>query len=181
MNQFIGQITLFACNFAPVGWAMCQGQVLPISQYAALFSLLGTYYGGNGTSNFALPNLQSRLPVGQGQGPGLSPYSIGEIDGVEQVSLTTSTIPPHNHAFVAYTGEATSKSPTGALPAQGLHSGGHGAGTTMNLYNTASPNVPLSTQQVTPVSGGGTPHTNLQPSLALNWCIALTGVFPARS
>lgn len=180
MDPFLGQITLLACNFAPVNWAMCQGQILPIAQYSALFSLLGTSYGGNGTTNFALPDLRGRVPNSQGQGPGLSNYQLGERNGTETVSLSASTIPQHNHAFPAYTGNAGTTSPAGALPARGPQTGSRGAEKFMNLYNTAAPNVALASQQVTQASGGGIPHANIQPSLALNWCIALSGMYPTR-
>ena len=102
MEPFVGQITLFPFNFAPIGWALCEGQLLPISQYTAVFSLLGTYYGGNGTSNFALPDLRGRVPVGQGNGPGLSSYVIGSQQGVEMVALSSSQSPPHSHAFPTF-------------------------------------------------------------------------------
>jgi microcystin-dependent protein len=106
-NPFLGQITLFPYNFAPYGWALCEGQLLSISQNTALFSLLGVQFGGNGTSNFALPDLRGRVPMGQGQGPGLSPYSVGSQQGVEQVTLTTATIPSHSHGFPAFATTAT--------------------------------------------------------------------------
>src|SRR5271166_3436062 len=102
MNPFLGQITLFPFNFAPVGWALCEGQLLPIRQYTALFSLLGVQFGGDGRTNFALPDLRGRAPIGQGQGPGLSDYDIGEAQGVEQVTLNTATIPSHSHGFPAF-------------------------------------------------------------------------------
>lgn len=183
MDKFIGQITLFGCNFAPQGWAVCQGQTLPIGQNAALFSLLGNKFGGNGTSNFQLPDLRGRLPNGMGQGTGMSAnYALGGAGGVELVSLNPAQIPPHTHAFPAYAGEATTTDPTNALPAAGPASGGRQTTTAMDLYNTAAPNVVLSGQQVGPTEGGSaTQHTNIQPVLALNWCIALTGTFPPRS
>ena len=180
MAPFIGQITLFPFNFAPVGWALCEGQLLPISQYTALFSLLGTYYGGNGRTNFALPDLRGRAPVGQGQGPGLSPCALGEIQGVENVTLTAAAIPPHTHAFAAFAASATTNAPNGALPAEG-HGSGRGGAFAINTYAASGAAATLAVGQITPVSGGGQPHNNLQPYLALNWCIALQGVFPPRS
>ena len=179
-EPFLGQITLMGCNFPPYGWMLCQGQLLPIQQYAALFSLLGVQFGGNGTSNFGLPDLRGRLPNGMGQGPGLQDYIIGEMAGSENVTLTVPTIPPHNHVLSAYTGPATLGAPNGALTAQGPVSGGHGGAKTMTLYNTATPTVALAPAQVAPVSGSGLPHNNLQPLTVLNWCIAWQGVFPAR-
>ena len=126
-NPFIGQITLFPYNFAPLGWAFCAGQLLPINQNAALFSLLGTTFGGNGTSNFQLPDLRGRVPIGQGQGPGLSNYNMGGVQGAEAVRLTTATTPAHSHGFPAFAVAATTNAPNGALPAEG-QSGGRGGG-----------------------------------------------------
>ncbi len=180
MQPFVGQITLFPFSFAPTGWALCEGQILPISQYTALFSLVGTYYGGNGTSNFALPDLRGRAPIGQGQGPGLSSYPIGSQQGVETVSLLSSQSPAHSHAFLAFSVAATANAPSGALPAEG-HGSGRG-GAAVNTYAPLQPATAttLAAGQVG-VAGGNQPHTNLQPYLALNWCIALQGVFPSRS
>jgi microcystin-dependent protein len=181
MEPFLGQITLLACNFAPYNWAMCQGQLLRITQYSALFSLLGTNYGGDGRTTFGLPNLQGRVANGQGQAPGLSDYVMGELGGTENVALTTQTVPAHNHAFLAYTTAANLTAPAGALPARGpVVSDGRGVDTTTTLYSTGAPNVALASGQVAPVTGGGVPHANIQPYLALNWCISLSGVFPAR-
>jgi microcystin-dependent protein len=178
MEPFLGQITLFPFFFAPRGWAFCEGQLMPISQNTALFSLLGTYYGGNGTSNFALPDLRGRAPVGQGQGPGLSSYDLGGIQGVETVTLLASQAPSHSHPFPAFAAQATTNAPSGALPAEG-HSTGRGA-PAVNTYAPPGTAVPLASGQVTP-AGGGLPHNNLQPYLTLNWCIALQGIYPPRS
>ena len=180
-DNFLGQITLFACNFAPYQWAMCQGQLLPIRQYTALFSLLGTNFGGDGVSTFGLPDLRGRLPNGMGQAPGLSDYSIGETGGANSVTLTDANSPPHNHSFAAYNVAATTGNPTGALPAIGPSTGERGHVTETKVYIASSPNVTLSNSSVAPVAGGARPHDNMQPALALNWCIALAGVFPPRS
>jgi microcystin-dependent protein len=180
MQPFLGQITLYPYNFAPNGWMFCQGQILPISQFAALFSLLGTQFGGNGTSNFALPDLRGRVPNGQGQGPGLSAYTIGDVQGDENVTLTSATSPPHTHGLTAFTTSATSNSPSGALPAQG-HGSGRGGGFAVNTYTAPGTAVSLAPGQVGPVTGGGAAHNNLQPYLTLNWCIALTGIYPSRN
>src|SRR5271156_6356425 len=118
-NPFLGQITLFPYIFAPYGWALCEGQLLSISQNTALFSLLGTQFGGDGRSNFALPDLRGRAPMGQGQGPGLASYSVGSQQGGGQVTLTAATIPSHSHGFPAFATAATTNAPIGALPAQG--------------------------------------------------------------
>ncbi len=179
-NPFVGQITLFPCNFAPVGWALCQGQLLPINQNPALFSLLGVQFGGNGTSNFALPDLRGRVPIGQGQGPGLSSYSIGGKQGVEVVTLTTATSPAHSHAFPAFATAATTNAPNGALPAEGKSTGR--GGSAVNTYTApGTAKVSLAAGQVVPATLSGAVHNNLQPYLTLNWCIALQGVFPPRS
>ncbi len=179
MEPFLGQITLFPYNFAPVGWALCEGQLLPISQNAALFSLLGVQFGGDGKSNFALPDLRGRVPMGQGQGPGLSSYVVGNQQGVEQVTLTTATIPSHSHGFPTFAATATTNAPSGALPAQG-HGTGRGA-FAVNTYAPLGAAVSLAAGQVVPVTVGGLPHNNLQPYLTLNWCIAMQGVYPSRS
>jgi microcystin-dependent protein len=178
-NPFIGQLTLFPYNFAPFGWAFCAGQLLPISQNTALFSLLGTQFGGDGKSNFALPDLRGRAPIGQGQGPGLSSYVMGTQQGVEAVTLTTATVPAHSHGFPAFAAAATTNAPNGALPAEG-QSGGRGGGA-VNTYTAPGAAVSLAPGQVVPVTVGGGAHNNLQPYLTLNWCIALQGVFPPRS
>jgi microcystin-dependent protein len=178
MEPFVGQITLFPFFFAPRGWALCEGQLLPISQNAALFSLLGTYYGGNGVSTFALPDLRGRVPIGQGQGPGLSGYDIGEVQGVETVTLLASQSPPHSHPFPAVAAQATTNAPSGALPSE-AHGSGRGA-FPVNIYAALQTAVPLASGQVAP-AGGGQPHNNVQPYLTLNWCIALQGIYPSRS
>jgi microcystin-dependent protein len=180
VQPFLGQVTLLGCNFAPVGWALCQGQIMSIQQNTALFSLLGTNFGGNGTSNFGLPDLRGRVPNSQGQGPGLSNYDVGEMDGFETVTLTTSTIPPHSHAMPAFAGAGTTNAPQGALTAEASAAGGRG-GVTINSYAAPGTLVPLAPAQLTPGPGGNGPHNNLQPYLTLNWCIALTGIFPARN
>jgi len=180
MDPFLGQIALFPYNFAPTGWALCQGQLMPISQNTALFSLLGTQFGGDGRSNFALPDLRGRVPNGQGQAPGLSNYGMGEMLGAEGVGLTTATVPAHAHGFSAFTVAATTNAPNGALPAQ-AHGAGRGGGFPVNIYTTPAATVNLAAGQLAPVAGGGLLHNNLQPYLTLNWCIALRGVYPSRS
>jgi microcystin-dependent protein len=174
-NPFVAEIRIFPFNFAPVGWAMCDGQLLAISQNTALFALLGTTYGGNGTSTFALPNLQGRAPMFYGQGPGLSPHSIGEVGGSPTVTLLATQMPAHSHPSNADTSAATSKSPAGNLPAvpavnpRLLH----------QMY-ASLPNVSMLPGNAQS-TGGGLPHNNMQAYLVLNFCIALQGVFPARS
>lgn len=171
-SPFVAEIRMFPFSFAPTGWATCDGQLLPISQNTALFSLLGTTYGGNGMSNFALPNLQGRAPMAPGQGPGLSLHDLGETGGSETVSLLESEIPSHTHEMRAATLLSTLSSPTSTgVPARS--SGG-------SAYRAnGTPTELLSTQSIAP-TGGGQPHNNMMPYLTLNFCIALAGVFPPR-
>jgi microcystin-dependent protein len=177
-EPFLGQITLFPYNFAPLGWLDCAGQLLPISQYTALFSLVGTYYGGNGTSNFALPNLLGRVPVGQGQGRGLSLVDLGQMDGEENVTLIASTMPVHTHALQAVAGVATAAAPAGALFAEGK-GGGRGSTFEINNLSPVAANTTLPAAMIGP-AGGNQPHNNIQPTLVMRWCIAINGVYPAR-
>ena len=173
-DPFVGQIGLFGFNFAPKGWAFAAGQILPISQNTALFSLLGTTYGGDGKSNFALPNLSEGLtPLQQGQGPGLSLYDLGQTGGEETVTLLTSEMPVHNHNIGATDNDATSTNAGGALLADG---------NAVKMYLPG--NTPLNqqlSQNAISITGGDQAHNNLMPYLTLNFCIALQGVFPARS
>ncbi len=165
-SPFVAEIALFPFNFAPKGWAWCNGQLLPISQNTALFSLLGTYYGGDGKSTFALPNLNGRTPVGQGQGQGLSGYWIGQEGGVDQVTLLPTEMPAHGHTLAASTDNAVSPSPAAAVPA---------TGESALFHSSASTTAPLAS------TGGGQPHNNMQPYLTLHYAIALQGVFPPRT
>lgn len=167
-EPFIGQITLFGGNFAPRGWAFCSGQLLSISQNTALFSILGTTYGGNGQTTFALPDLRGRVPVHPGQGPGLANRTLGESSGNENVTLQTEQIPAHGHLFRATTTSANSRIPTGRILAAGPNAYGNGADTQL------SNNVVRNT-------GGGQPHNNMQPWLGVNYIIALEGIFPSRN
>ena len=181
MDPFLGQIVLFPYSFAPTGWALCQGQLLPIAQNTALFSLLGTQFGGNGTTNFALPNLQGRVPNGQGQGPGLQDYVMGEQAGAETVTLITATVPSHAHGFETFGVSATTNEPGGALPAESHIGGGRGGAVVVNYYAAGGAATTLAPGAVSGTPSGGQPHNNMQPFLVLNWCIAMQGVFPARS
>ena len=173
-DPFVAEIRLFPFNFAPRGWAFCDGQLLPISQNTALFSLLGTFYGGNGTSNFALPDLQGCVPVHPGQGPGLSDRFLGESGGSSTVTLLESEIPAHRHALAASAAAAVARSPSGELFAN--ESGG------VNSYAdlTGAPSALLAAAACGS-AGGGQPHNNLAPYLVLNFCIALQGIYPPRS
>ena len=168
-DPFVAEIRIFPFNFAPKGWAWCDGQLLPLSQNTALFSLLGTTYGGNGKSNFALPDLQGRCPMHPGQGPGLSLHDLGETGGSETVSLLESEIPAHSHAFRASPDDADLRIPT---PARSLAKS--------VMYATGSPNTALSANALAP-AGGDQPHNNMQPYLTFYFNIALQGVFPPRT
>ena len=178
-EPFIAQLNLFPFNFPPKGWAFCDGQILPISQNTALFSLLGTTYGGDGRSNFALPDLQGQVPIHMGQGPGLSLYDLGESGGETAVTLLESEMPAHNHALSAELVSATTNSANNTLLAEGV--GGSLRGRfKVNTYAPAGTSTTLAPSQLGP-AGLSEPHNNLQPYLTLNWCIALQGIFPARS
>ena len=175
MSQpFVGEIRMFGFNFAPTGWAMCNGQLLPIAQNTALFSLLGTNYGGNGQSTFGLPNLPGRAPIHSGQGPGLTDRIIGETGGTPTVTLISGEMPVHNHSQGAYNATGNQSSPAnhaGAM-AKALRQ-------SVNLYsssNTATMNL-----AALPPVGSSLPHNNLPPFRALNFCIAMQGVYPSRN
>jgi microcystin-dependent protein len=170
-NPFVAEIRIFPFNFAPKGWAFCDGQILPLSQNTALFSLLGTTYGGDGKSNFALPNMQGNAPMHPGQGPGLSLHDLGETGGSETVSLLESEIPSHSHTVMASQADATDQQAGNELFAAGI-------GLAMYAGPAAVRN--LSDNAVSP-AGGDQPHNNMQPYLTLNFCIALQGVFPPRT
>jgi len=175
-SPFVAEIRIWACNFAPTGWAMCNGQLLPISQNTALFSLLGTFYGGDGKSTFALPDFQGRASMHQGQGSGLTDRFLGEESGVENVTLLLSEIPIHSHVMGgAFNAGGNALSAVGGIWAQAPA----GRGGFVNIYSAPA------TGAVNPnslaLAGGSLPHNNLQPYLVLNFCIALQGVFPPRS
>jgi microcystin-dependent protein len=178
-EPFLGQITVFPYSFPPHGWADCAGQLLPISQYSALFSLLGVQYGGNGTSTFALPNLQGRVPVGQGQLLGGSDYVMGEAAGAETVSVTSATLPAHSHSLNATAAHGATNEPAGQLLATPFSGTPH-ANSKGNIYNTAAADTSLAQTSIAS-AGGSQPHNNIQPSLVLRYCIALQGIFPTRS
>ncbi len=168
-DPFVAEIRIFPFNFAPRGWAFCDGQILPLSQNTALFSLLGTTYGGNGESNFALPNLQGSASMNPGQGPGLSLRDLGEIGGVENVTLLQSEMPAHSHAMRASGEDGNS-----------VNAGGNHIGIGNNLFAAAANLGQMALEAIAP-AGGGLPHNNMQPYLTLNFCIALQGVFPPRT
>lgn len=174
-NQFVAEIRIFAGNFAPTGWALCDGQLMPISQNTALFSLLGTTYGGDGKSTFALPNLQGMAPLQAGQGPGLSLRDLGEQGGEQTVTLLQSEMPAHTHAVRAVgDGQGDVNSPINALWDTAAFQRA-----TLNMYNSTA-NATMNPAAFAP-AGGGLPHNNMPPYLVLNFIIALQGIFPPRS
>ena len=171
-DQFVAEIRIFPFNFPPTGWAFCDGQLMPISQNTALFSLLGTFYGGDGKSPFALPDLQGSAPMQPGQGQGLSERFLGEMSGVETITLLVSEIPLHTHTAMVAPDLADVQGPTTATclarPDGATPLNATGGGTVQFAF------------QALPPAGGGLPHNNMQPYLTLNFCIALQGIFPQR-
>ncbi|WP_347986746.1 tail fiber protein [Methylomonas sp. AM2-LC] len=171
-DPFLGEIRIFSGNFAPVGWFLCDGTILPISQYTALFAIIGTTYGGNGVSNFALPDLRGRFPIGQGSGPGLSPVIWGESSGQESVTLLANQMPSHNHQLTASSSAGTTDNPLNAILANGSGS---------SIYATGSaPNETLAPTTITN-AGGNTPIPIRNPHLGITFIIAYTGIFPSRA
>jgi microcystin-dependent protein len=172
MDPFVAEIRIVGFNFAPKGWAFCNGQLISIAQNTALFSLLGTTYGGNGTTNFALPNLQGNAPMHWGQGPGLSNRILGETGGSGSVTLLTTQMPAHNHSVMGSTA-SSAVTPNGNAwgPLPGI--------TPPPIYQSATPDVPMNPAALGN-AGGGQPHNNMQPYLTLNFCIALQGIYPMR-
>lgn len=172
-DPFVAEIRIFPFNFAPKGWAFCDGQLLPLSQNTALFSLLGTTYGGNGKSNFALPDMQGNAPMHPGQGPGLSQRFLGETGGVETVTLLQSEIPLHPHVMRDHDidlGDINAPAPNRSLAKS----------TNSSIYTTAANLVTMAPQALT-LAGTDQPHNNMMPYLTLSFCIALQGVFPPRT
>lgn len=170
MDYYLGQIGIFGFNFAPINWALCTGTILPVSQNAALFSLIGTYYGGNGTTTFGLPDLRSRTPYGMG-----NQTPIGAQAGTENVTLLITQISAHNHPMNVNASLATDSSAAARVFAAAEHGGASASG-----YGSGAPNVTLAAQTITS-AGGSQPHTNIQPYETVNFCIATSGIFPPRS
>jgi microcystin-dependent protein len=173
-DPFVAEIRIFPFNFAPKGWAWCNGQLLPLSQNTALFSLLGTTYGGDGKSTFALPDLQGRAPMHPGQGPGLSLHDLGETGGSETVSLLQSEIPAHTHALRADAADPADVQAPQAAVVLARSSGG-------NAYSTSTAGLVSMAPEALAPAGGDAPHNNLMPYLTFYFCIALQGVFPPRT
>jgi len=172
MDPFVAEIRIFPFNFAPKGWAFCDGQILPLSQNTALFSLLGTTYGGDGKSNFALPDMQGNAPMHPGQGPGLSLHDLGETGGSDTVSLLESEIPSHSHSLMA--SNQPGEDPQAVQEAFARSVGA-------NLYQASNTGLATMYDGIIAPAGGDQPHNNLQPYLTLNFCIALQGVYPPRT
>jgi microcystin-dependent protein len=176
-SPFVAEIRIFGCNFPPTGWAQCNGQLLPISQNTALFSLLGTFYGGDGKSTFALPNLEDSAPIhvgGSQPGPGLSTYDLGQTGGTPNVTLLETEMPAHTHAVNAFSAPGNRTTPI-------ANSISRVTGSTPYVPGSPAPAlVNMAFQTITP-AGGSLPHNNMMPYLVLNYCIALQGVFPPRS
>lgn len=171
-DPFLAEIRLYPFTFAPRNWAFCNGQLLPISQNTALFALLGTTYGGNGQSNFALPNLQGRAAMGPGQGPGLSLRDLGESGGSETVTLTPAEMPAHSHGLSSLPAPADTSSPAGGSLARVI-------GAAPYADPAGAPLADMAPQALQP-AGGSLPHNNMQPYLAVHFCIAMQGIFPSR-
>jgi len=167
-DQFVAEIRIFPFNFPPTGWAFCAGQLMPISQNTALFALLGTVYGGDGKSTFALPNMLDNAPMQPGQGQGLSLRDLGEMSGVESITLLQTEMPVHTHTYGATEEAANENNPGDHAPAAGV-----------GMYATPAALTQMAFQTLSP-AGGGLPHNNMQPYLTLNFCIALQGIFPQR-
>jgi len=169
-EPFVGEIRMFGGSFAPAGWMMCSGQLLPISENEVLFNLIGTTYGGDGQETFGLPNLQSRVPIHAGTGADAITYQLGEEVGVESVTLNASSIPAHTHAMLATTDAGLSSAPASNILANS---------SSIKVYTASAPNAGLHAQAIT-TTGGNQPHTNIQPYLAITFIISLFGVFPAQ-
>lgn len=162
-QPYVGEIRIFAGNFAPAGWNLCEGQLLPISEYETLFNLIGTTYGGDGESTFGLPDLRGRIPLHFGNG-----YVMAETGGAEEITLTVQQIPQHNHPWLATAATATNSSPVGNALAQG----------TAAFYDNGTPSTPMASGMISPV-GGSQPHENRQPYICINYIISLFGIFPS--
>lgn len=170
-QPYVGEIRMFAGNFAPNGWLMCDGSLQPISEYETLYNLIGTTYGGDGQSTFGLPDLRGRVPVHQGQGSGLSPRVIGELAGAESVMLTGQQIPVHEHPFMATSAVGSVAAPSGALVAQSPQ---------IQMYIEDAPDTNMSPNAVS-LTGGNSAHNNMMPYICINYIISMYGIFPSQS
>lgn len=177
-SPYVGQIIMFGGNFPPSGWMFCSGQILPISENDVLFNLIGTTYGGDGQSTFALPNLQSRIPIHQGQGSGLSNYVIGQASGTEAVTLTTNQIPQHTHVPLANSNPGTNSVASSATILSTENSTAQGGGNAFTYVPAGNPQAQMSNASIA-LTGGNLSHENVQPILAINYCISLFGIYPS--
>ncbi len=168
-QPYVGEIRMFAGNFAPAGWMFCDGRLLPISENETLFQLIGTTYGGDGQSTFALPDLRGRVPIHAGSGPGLNRYQLGEIGGAESVTLTPNQIPAHTHPLVATSSGANTSNPANAIL---------GTSTQVSMYFAGTTNTNMNANAIV-ATGGNQPHSNIQPSLAISFIISVFGIFPS--
>ena len=181
MQVYLALIFAFAGNFAPYGSAFCDGRLMSIAQNTALFSLIGTYFGGNGVQNFGLPDLRGRMPIGQGQGPGLSPYVIGEGGGTQSTTILQTNLPQHTHSLNVNNGTGTTGVPINTtVLSKGPVTGSGPTAEVGKIYTTAAPNVPLSPTSIG-LTGSNIPISIMQPYLAVTYFITLVGIFPARN
>jgi microcystin-dependent protein len=180
-NPFLGEIRIFAGNFNPRGWAFCAGQLLPISQNDALYALIGTTFGGDGQVTFGLPDLRGRSVIGQGTGPGLSSYVVGQMSGSESVTVTTNQMPQHNHVLNAWNVDSTTQTPGPSVALSNTPNAHTGESTKFYLNTNGGPATPVFPSDTVVPSGGNQPHDNMAPSLVINYIIALEGVFPSRN
>jgi microcystin-dependent protein len=179
-DQFLAEIRIFPFNFAPIQWAFCNGQLLPISQNSALFSLIGTFYGGDGRSTFALPNLQGCCAIDAGQGPGLSQYAVGETGGSTNVTLTIQELPAHPHDFMVKAGSDATTASAGGNVFEKANFNAQGSSGPIFAYTATAPGNTRLNANAIAVSGSSAPHNNMMPYLTLNFCIAMQGIFPSR-
>lgn len=178
-DPFYGEIRAFAFTYAPQDWAFCNGQNMPVAQNPALYSVIGNLYGGTPNQNFNLPDLRGHAPMGQGSGPGLTPRTVAQAVGTPAETLLTTQMPPHSHTIAVQTGNATASAPTGNFLAAAVTGGSRPS--PQFAYAPAAPDAPLTPAALTPFQGGGQPHSNMQPYLALNLCICLQGdTYPVR-
>lgn len=184
-TPYLGEIKIFAGNFAPMGWAHCNGALLPISQNDALYAIIGTTYGGDGVTTFGLPNMQGRIPIGQGQGPGLTSRTMGQMLGTETVTLTEGQLPGHTHNALAFVTPATTENPSGAALAQPGYANPNEPQVGNSLFylnvDGIAPNTAALPADTFQPSGGSQPHNNMAPCLAVRYIIALVGIFPSRN
>lgn len=170
-DPFVGEIKIFAGNFAPLGWALCDGQLMSIADFDALYSLIGTTYGGDGVATFGLPDMRGRLPLHAGQGPGLSPYVLGQRAGAEEVTLSTLQLPSHSHVVMAQSGKGDKPTPNGMALATA----------STFLYSPYGSSVANMNTQALGMAGGSQPHDNMMPFQCLNFIIALEGIYPTQN